>query len=431
MTDTITAPESTTEPVTAESIAAAEVERINAGGPTADGRTATLVQAEDFRHHATPTVQTLLEAVRGFGLRPKPETADQVHAALGLIAVAAVPTHEAAHTSGRWWKAYAEDSLLGHLAHRLDSRPGCAMHTPALQAAFATAAQTLTDDAFEAAPVTVRAEDHQLLLDIGSSTSLATLAEADRQRKRPRGKSEIRAAVERLAETGVVYCTKYSYRDGELRIEPTPAGAVVLKQLQDERDARIKAREAERDAAIDAILPEFSAAHTAVQTALGDLNSAWGHLQTCDDADLPAAIERLDQAQTNAADAARAWKATRDRLEGHVLARGYHWPAGGRERLATALGETGIDLDTNLTGPSHRLPKVLSALITYQNEHLTETLAARTRQAEVAAEPVPDHDRTDTRAHAAERLTRTWRLIALVAAILALAGPALIALILA
>lgn len=370
-----------TETTSAAAIVTAEIERINTGGATADGRTGVnLVEPAAFHHHATPIAQTLLDAIRGYGLRLKPETAEQIHAALGLIAVAAVPTREFKEAPLRWWKeTYDEDSLLGYLAHRLDRRPDTVMHSAVLQAAFTAAAETLVDEAFEAAPVTVRAEDHKLLLDIGSWTSLVALVEADEHRKRPRGKAEIRSAVERLAEEGVVYCTEYSYRDGELGIVPTPAGEVVLKKLQDERAARIRAREAERDAAIDALLPDFIAAVAAVKDAFADTADAWEHLETCDQADLPAAIEHLDTVHTGARNAAKEWNSVRTRLREHLTGHARSdWPRGGSERVAAVLSEAGINLGgTALDGSAQQLPTALTALVDHQAANRTEVLAAR------------------------------------------------------
>lgn len=423
MTDTITEPETTTAPAdTAAAIVAAEVERIEAGGATADGTTGTLDNPYAFRTGATPIVQVLLDSVRGFGLRPQAAAAAQVHAALGLVAVAAVTRAEPV-SGDFWWEDYPEGTLIGHLADRLRKRSDCMFSSPVLKAAFATATGVLTDDAFDAEPVSVRAEDRGLLLAIGSHTTLADLT--DSAAAKGLSGDEVQAAVDGMVADGVLY--RHIYFGSPTSYVPTPAGAVVLKQLQDEREARRKAEEAKRqarlkalaakrDAAVDELVPDFTAAHAALGVTFGDLNRAWTRLAACDDADLTAAIEDFDRAQAAADSAARTWTTLRDRLEVHLHGDAYGWPAGGRERLATVLETSGIDLGTDLNGPARRLAKTLPSLIAYQNEHLAAVLAARPAPVPEPA-PAPENEP----AAAAKDVAR-WRLLALTAAALAFTG---------
>lgn len=418
MTDTITEAETTAAPATAAAIVAAELDRLAADG-------ANVVTPAAFRTGATPIAQALLDSVRGFGLRPKAEVAAQVHTALGLIAIAALTKPEEPLGRDFWWKDYPKDSLTGHLVDRLRERSDCSFSSPLLKAAFATAAEALTDEAFDAAPARVREEDRALLLAIGSHTDLADLTGSDATKGL--STKAVLTAVEAMVDGGVLY--RHTYVGSPASWVPTPAGAVVLAQLQAEREARRQAEEAERqerlkalaakrDAAVDALVPDFTAAHAALDTAFGDLNRAWTGLRVCDDADLTAAIEDFDRAQTAAGAASRTWTTLRDDLERYLHGKAYGWPEGGRDRLAAVLEAAGIDLGPNLTGPARRLPQALPALIAHQNEHLTELLAARTRPTDA----VPADSEAADRAAAAERRERTWRFLALAAAVAALAA---------
>jgi hypothetical protein len=412
MTDTMTEPETTAtattaEPVTAAAIVAAEIDRRTAGGATFDNLYA-------FRTGATPIAQVLLDAVRGFGLRSKATAAAQVHAALGLIAIAAVTKAEPLERDS-WWEDYPEDTLMGHLAARLRKRSDCSFSSPVLKAAFTTAAGVLTDDAFDAAEVSVRSEDRSLLLAIGSHATLADLT--DSSAAKGMSSDEVQAAADAMVKGGVLYL--HTYFGYPASYVPTPAGAVILKQLQEEREARRKAEEAKRqarlkalaakrDAAVDALVPEFTAAHAALNAAFSDLNRAWRRLSDCEDADLAAATEDFDRTQAAAGDAARTWTTLRGDLERHLHGSAYGWPAGGRDRLAAVLEEAGIDLGPDLTGPARRLPQALPALIAHQNEHLAAVLASRPAHApEPAPAPEPAKD------------VARWRLLALAAAALA------------